>query len=278
MQSSPTSTRPDLVNLLQLRRKIAAVTNDNIAIKKAMELKAYKKFYEALQAMIYKQIMHFTDEDRISHITTMLKAATPQVQQTVNGYFLAINLNELSDFDLEEYLIEVANISGQVALDTLGVQATFGLTDPRVLAFLKNHQNLMIRSVDETTKKWIADTIYQGKQDSLTVREIADLISSKAEDISKARAQVIAFTETANAVNQVETTTYKENGVTQWSWATKGINVCELCIENESAGIVAVGTAFPSGDTEPPAHPSCACSLDPVKDDAYFAQLWTGGK
>jgi hypothetical protein len=41
---------------------------------------------------------------------------------------------------------------------------------------------------------------------------------------------------------------------------------CDLCEENADASPIGIDEEFPSGDTEPPAHPNCMCALAPYFD------------
>jgi hypothetical protein len=54
---------------------------------------------------------------------------------------------------------------------------------------------------------------------------------------------------------------YKEAGLEKQEWAVS--DPCDICAKNDGA-IVPIGTSFPSGDTQPPAHPHCRCVLLPV--------------
>jgi hypothetical protein len=59
-----------------------------------------------------------------------------------------------------------------------------------------------------------------------------------------------------------------ENGYVSW-WAD--VSSCNACKANMDAGPVEVGTAFPSGDYEPPAHDHCGCLL--LISDAEAASM-----
>jgi hypothetical protein len=54
---------------------------------------------------------------------------------------------------------------------------------------------------------------------------------------------------------------YKDAGLEKQEWAVS--DPCDICAKNDGA-IVPIGTSFPSGDTQPPAHPHCRCVLLPV--------------
>jgi hypothetical protein len=43
---------------------------------------------------------------------------------------------------------------------------------------------------------------------------------------------------------------------------------CDVCLVNESEGVIPLMQAFRSGDLAPLAHPNCHCDLVPELDDA----------
>jgi hypothetical protein len=58
--------------------------------------------------------------------------------------------------------------------------------------------------------------------------------------------------------------TYKQFGLEKHEWLP--INPCDICALNDGA-VVAIGSPFPSGVTQPPQHPNCRCALIPVIPD-----------
>jgi 8-oxo-dGTP pyrophosphatase MutT (NUDIX family) len=51
--------------------------------------------------------------------------------------------------------------------------------------------------------------------------------------------------------------------VTMGQWLCQA-NSCPVCLSNEEAGQVRIGEAYPSGDSQPPAHPNCGCAVVPA--------------
>ena len=78
-----------------------------------------------------------------------------------------------------------------------------------------------------------------------------------------ARALMIATTEYSRAFNVSNVDNYGELGVEQVEWLA--LDPCDLCADNDGV-VVTLGEAFPSEDTEPPAHPNCRCTILPVVD------------
>lgn len=96
-----------------------------------------------------------------------------------------------------------------------------------------------------------------------------DALSAKIAEsygFSKARATVIARTETIRASNEGALAGYKASGVVDGKeWLTaEDDKVTPECAENGAAGVLPLDGAFPSGDQCPPTHPNCRCTISPV--------------
>jgi len=75
------------------------------------------------------------------------------------------------------------------------------------------------------------------------------------------RALMIAQTEMSSAVSVANRDIYESSGVEQVEWLTA--DPCDICQENEDVSPIGIDETFPSGDTEPPAHPNCVCDIAP---------------
>jgi hypothetical protein len=111
----------------------------------------------------------------------------------------------------------------------------------------------------------ILDTVRKDIEQSITVSlglgETIDEATARMEDViaDPDRAELIAQTETVNSYNI---------GVMQYGSDTNAVgkewessNTEDICAENESEGPIPYEDEFPSGDTEPAAHPRCMCAI-----------------
>lgn len=58
---------------------------------------------------------------------------------------------------------------------------------------------------------------------------------------------------------------YMSRGIKNGIWVTENdAKVDPVCAANQQAGQIRMGSPFPSGDTQPPAHPNCRCVLLPA--------------
>ena len=97
-----------------------------------------------------------------------------------------------------------------------------------------------------------------------TAKETAKAIDAIIADPQ--HALVIARTEMARAMSVASREQYQNAGVEQVEWLVA--EGCADCQENADASPIPLGDEFPTGDTEPPAHPNCMCAIAPVFDDS----------
>lgn len=135
---------------------------------------------------------------------------------------------------------------------------------PRGLSTLLDNRGVTIQGINRTTLDRLgtilARALEKGWSPSEIKNEVADLIDSDSE-----RALTIAQTETSRAVTTASRQLYEESGVELVEWLVA--EPCDICEENESVSPIGIGETFPSGDTEPPAHPNCVCDIAPYVAD-----------
>jgi hypothetical protein len=103
------------------------------------------------------------------------------------------------------------------------------------------------------------------------VQNIASRISGQSPEDAQAaidaEAETVAGTEVASAIEQSVLSSLQSQGFFQIAWATQP-GACALCLANEAASPIPIGSSFPDGSVTPPAHPHCQCSIStPVGGD-----------
>ena len=190
----------------------------------------------------------------------------------------------LGETALIQYYVYFANRGGQAALNKrrarqakkAEIVATFNLKNHAIIGKLAKRANLLIESVDQTTKKWLANQILNGEEDQLSWKEIADNVRQVIPDYYKGRAETIVKTEVAEIVNDTEQETAIRNEATTKVWTAAGMNICDDCETNDGEE-VGINEAFPSGDDRPPVHPNCKCLLEyNYPTLGTFTNEWTG--
>ena len=172
-----------------------------------------------------------------------------------------------------------AEISGQVAETYISGQAemvTWGKTKggipiayegppvKQAITWAEKHGAQLVTQMDEETKTRLAKTISDGIKNKRGIPGLQRDIKSTFADMSKYRSQLIARTETADALSTASLDSMKDMGIEGKEWVWPGTGDCDICSQNEAEGVIPVNQAFSSGDMAPPAHPNCECALAPA--------------
>lgn len=156
------------------------------------------------------------------------------------------------------------------------------LNQPKGLSTLMRSRGVTLQGINNTTADRIgthlAYALSHGFSPSSQVDNILDILSPLREKIAKElgadltkmmsdpeRALMIAQTEMSRAVSVASRETYLDTGVELVEWITS--DPCDTCAENSDVSPIPIDDEFPSGDTEPPAHPNCVCDLAPYMVD-----------
>ena len=162
--------------------------------------------------------------------------------------------------------IEKAPSVGVVNWDTWtpGNQAASALIKPKGgLQNLLDRRNIVLDGITDTKLNRIGTVLGQALAAGITPKDVAVMVDQVINDPQQAL--VIAQTEMSRAVSVASRDLYETSGVEQVEWLV-AIG-CEDCQENADASPIGIDEVFPSGDTEPPAHPNCMCALAPYMVD-----------
>jgi hypothetical protein len=132
---------------------------------------------------------------------------------------------------------------------------------PRGLSTLLDNRDLTIQGINRTTLDRIGTRLATALAQGLPPSEVD--LSDFFDDSERALA--IAQTEMSRAVATASRQLYEESGVELVEWIVA--DPCDLCQENADVSPIRIGDTFPSGDTEPPAHPNCVCDISPYVVD-----------
>ncbi len=118
-------------------------------------------------------------------------------------------------------------------------------------------------AISDTTRDDIRAAVEKALEDGVPAADLADTISELGT-FSESRAMTIARTELIRANNKGHMSAFKNSGVVQYkAWSTANDDDVdeEICQPNEDEGPIPLDDEFDSGDTEPPGHPNCRCTL-----------------
>jgi len=147
----------------------------------------------------------------------------------------------------------------------MGIPVTYeGPPVSGAIDWAKKHSATLVKGLDDETKKRLAHTISQGIQNKRGIPGLSRDIRKEFADMSKYRANMIARTETAEALSTASLDNMTGMGIDGKEWVWPGTSDCEICADNAAQGVIPVGQAFSSGHQAPPAHPHCECTLAPA--------------
>ena len=131
--------------------------------------------------------------------------------------------------------------------------------------FAKTQGAKLVTQMDEETKRRLADVIGNGIQNKRGIPGIQRDLRKTFTDMSKYRSELIARTETANALSTASLNSMKDMGIEGKQWITSGDDrVSEECMGNEAEGVIPINQSFSGGVDAPPQHPDCRCALAPA--------------
>jgi hypothetical protein len=146
---------------------------------------------------------------------------------------------------------------------TPGSRAAAALVRPKggLESLLATRKITIADEVMYTKLDRIGTALANGLEKGLTTQQIAQMLDTIINDPQ--HALVIAQTEMSRAVSIATRDRYEKANVEQVEWLVA--EGCDDCQENADASPIGIDETFPSGDSEPPAHPNCMCALA-----AYF--------
>lgn len=131
------------------------------------------------------------------------------------------------------------------------------LLDGTGLRDLLDQAGIEIKGISDTTRERIASVLADGVRTGANTQDIAAQLDKVLHN--RARAKLIARTETNRAMTRAATETYRRDGVSEWNLVTAP-GACAICLAVQAAD------PHPVGDVadEPPIHPACRCATAPV--------------
>lgn len=174
--------------------------------------------------------------------------------------------------------------SGKEAIAQIGAKTSddiVNVVNDRAVEWAENNAAELVGlgdgeySLSHATRDMLRTTISDGLKGNLSNLQIAEEIKNTYA-FSEERAELIAMTEIASANSHGALAGYEEvanQGVkVRKSWLILE-DACDICHENEDAGVIELDEQFPSGDDAPPAHPHCRCVLVPEVEDSPAEKL-----
>lgn len=124
----------------------------------------------------------------------------------------------------------------------------------------------LVTKMDDETKTRLAKVVSDAIENKRGIPGLARDLRNEFADMSKYRSELIAKTETRNALWKGAHERMIDMGVDGKEWVLgSGGNEgnCEYCIENAAAGIIPVEQEFPNPEGD--IHPGCTCAIAPAR-------------
>ena len=150
-----------------------------------------------------------------------------------------------------------------------GLPSAAALVKPRggLKQLLDSRKITVANEITRTKLDRIGTALSRSLSKGDTAKETAKAINAIIADPQ--HALTIAQTEMSRAMSVASRDSYESAKVEQVEWLVA--EGCEDCQDNADASPIGIDDTFPSGDSEPPAHPNCMCALAPVFDDSESA-------
>ena len=132
----------------------------------------------------------------------------------------------------------------------------------QAMSYAEKHTATLIKGLNDETRDQVRTVIQKAIKEKKGIPGLARDLRTQFDNMTKVRSQVIARTETADALEQAFMDRAKDIGVNGKEWVVTA--PCPICEANGNAGAIPLDQPFPSGDMRPPAHPNCRCALAPV--------------
>jgi len=135
----------------------------------------------------------------------------------------------------------------------------------QAIDFANKHGATLVTQMDEETKRRLANTISNGILNKRGVPGLARDIRTTFSDMTKYRSELIAKTETRNALFVASHDRSVEMGIDGKEWvlgAGGAEGNCPDCLSNAGVGVIPINKEFPipEGDI----HPGCTCAIAPA--------------
>ena len=145
-----------------------------------------------------------------------------------------------------------------------GMPSAAALVKPRggLKQLLDSRKVTVANEITRTKLDRIGTALSRSLSAGDTAKETAKAINAIIADPQ--HALTIAQTEMSRAMSVASRDEYEKAQVEQVEWLVA--EGCEDCQENADASPIGIDETFPTGDTEPPAHPNCMCALAPYYD------------
>jgi SPP1 gp7 family putative phage head morphogenesis protein len=254
-------------------------------------IRAIKEAHDRIEPKILKVILkslrsirnRFIQKFNVAKIVTLCERIAKASADDDAVRFELLKIIEASVYGVEftdELVASLQPLIDELAhqfSDAHDVDLNFDMVNQRAVEFLRTTAINNFKSLSDDQANGIYNTIADAMNnpDGYDLKSIVqgikdtfaeDTIYSGANEVDLTDwATMVARTETSRAASATTSAITSELGLQTWQWNTQDTG-CDECDMNDGE-VVSVGDDFPSGDSEPPAHPNCRCIVTVTLDE-----------
>ena len=208
--------------------------------------------YEQVDQLYYKYVKEQLGSETRDMLDPLLAAFSSELSLRLNGFMATAYLKASAE------MITWGRTKGGIPI------AYEGPPIEQAIGYAEKHCATLVTQMDEETKRRLAQVVSEGIKNKRGIPGLTRDIKSEFNHMVRRRAEMIARTETNDALSQAFMDRAHDMNIEGKEWVTGG-EPCEICEDNEAEGVVPINHVFSSGHDRPPAHPNCCCALAPAR-------------
>ena len=249
-----------LIALLEAEIPANPESPKNVKQEKRLQAELVKYFKKLEQAFPYSRIERLYNrytESLASETDNMLNPILATLNKTlkvmVDGELTTIYMSGSAE------MITWGKTKGGVPI------AFEGPPISEAVDWAKKRGAWLVTEMDTETKRRLGKTISDGIKNKRGVPGIGRDIRKTFDNMTKYRSELIAKTETRNALFEASQDRMVDMGITgkEWVLGAGGLEGnCPFCQANAAAGVIPVNNSFPNPQGS--IHPGCTCAIAPA--------------
>jgi SPP1 gp7 family putative phage head morphogenesis protein len=160
---------------------------------------------------------------------------------------------------------------GQHALDDIKLDIAFDVDNPRIQDWLDTYSLKLSKNLEDVNEQMIREQLIDGINAGEGIPELTARVHDLFDSWDRARAEMIARTETIRASNQAALEAYHESGVVHFKTWLPAPDACDICVEIGLKDPIPLDEPFFDDDygdgQAPPAHVNCRCACAAIIED-----------
>lgn len=251
-----------IISLLEAQIPANPESPQNVRLAKSLERELAKYFKSLADVFPYSQLEKIYNR--------YVKESIGSETKNILDPMLAAFHNDLR-FRLNGFMA-TAYLKGQAEMITWGKTkggipiAYEGPPIKKAITWAEKECAQLVTGMDDETKRRLSQMVSDGIKNKTGIPKLSRNIRKDFDNMSKYRSQLIAKTETRQALFAASHDTMVDMGIDgkEWVLGAGGVSGnCEDCRANAAVGVIPVNQEFPipEGDI----HPGCTCAIAPAR-------------